>query len=279
MQGLQGGEEAMVRLDQLESMYYELQLQLYEIQFEILKNEELLLTAQLQSLRRQMSERQEEVVYYDTYESPDAMKSSDDPSTPLTPPRDDMAKLQQRTRQLEARRGRITAKKAYLKHKKEICIINHTQKRQGGPDGVSQQALLQEEEEEEEQRLSRESQERQRTLDRLRSFRQRYPGQVTLKSTRLRLAYSRKRAGPRPEQTQTQTQAVSVQTDDALAGVPELRRPESFLSLPPMGGAVAEAPPPDTHTSLPPSRELLLLDSSTSPMSPPPPPPPPPPPL
>uniref|UniRef100_A0A8C2IHF6 Junction mediating and regulatory protein, p53 cofactor n=1 Tax=Cyprinus carpio TaxID=7962 RepID=A0A8C2IHF6_CYPCA len=157
----------------------------------------------------------------------------------------------------------------------EICIINHTQKRQGGPDCVSQQALLQDEEEEEEQRLSRVSQERQTTLDRLRSFRQRYPGQVTLKSTRLRLAYSRKRAGARPEQTQTQ--AASVQTDDALAGVPELRRPESFLSLPPMGGAVVEAPPPDTHTSLPPSRELLLLDSSTSPMSPPPPPPPPPP--
>ncbi|KAL1253544.1 hypothetical protein QQF64_018237, partial [Cirrhinus molitorella] len=175
MQGLQGGEDAMVRLDQLEATYYELQLQLYEIQFEILKYEELLLTAQLQSLRRQMSERQEEVVYYDTYESPDAMKATDDPSTPLTPPRDDVSKLQQRTRQLEARRGRITAKKAYLKHKKEICIINHTQKlqqRQAGPDSVSQQALLQDEEEEEEQRLSRVSQERQRTLDRLRSFRQ-----------------------------------------------------------------------------------------------------------
>uniref|UniRef100_A0A671NZM2 Junction-mediating and -regulatory protein-like n=1 Tax=Sinocyclocheilus anshuiensis TaxID=1608454 RepID=A0A671NZM2_9TELE len=281
MQGLQGGEEAMVRLDQLEAMYYELQLQLYEIQFEILKYEELLLTAQLQSLRRQMSERQEEVVYYDTYESPDAMKATDDPSTPLTPPREDMAKLQQRTRQLEARRGRITAKKAYLKHKKEICIINHTQKlqqRQGGPEALLQ---VRDEEEEEEQRLSRVSQERQRTLDRLRSFRQRYPGQVTLKSTRLRLAYSRKRAGAEPEQTQTQ--AASVQTDDApaalehSAGVPELRRPETFLSLPPMGGAVAEAPPPDAHASLPPARELLLLDSSTSPPLPPPPPPPPPP--
>lgn len=67
---------------------------------------------------RVFAERQEEVVYYDTYESPDAMKATDDPSTPLTPPRDDVAKLQQRTRQLEARRGRITAKKAYLKHKK-----------------------------------------------------------------------------------------------------------------------------------------------------------------
>lgn len=55
MQGLQGGEDAMARLDQLEALYYELQLQLYEIQFEILKYEELLLTAQLQSLRRQMT--------------------------------------------------------------------------------------------------------------------------------------------------------------------------------------------------------------------------------
>lgn len=55
MQGLQGGEDAMARLNQLEALYYELQLQLYEIQFEILKYEELLLTAQLQSLRRQMT--------------------------------------------------------------------------------------------------------------------------------------------------------------------------------------------------------------------------------
>lgn len=55
MQALQGGEDAMIHLDQLEALYYELQLQLYEIKFEILKYEELLLTAQLQSLRRQMT--------------------------------------------------------------------------------------------------------------------------------------------------------------------------------------------------------------------------------
>lgn len=55
MQGLEDGEDAMARLDHLEALYYELQLQLYEIQFEILKYEELLLTAQLQSLRRQMT--------------------------------------------------------------------------------------------------------------------------------------------------------------------------------------------------------------------------------
>lgn len=55
MQSLQDGEDAMLRLDQLEALYYELQLQLYDIQAEVLRCEELLLTAQLQSLRRQMT--------------------------------------------------------------------------------------------------------------------------------------------------------------------------------------------------------------------------------
>lgn len=55
MQSLQDGEDAMLRLDHLEALYYELQLQLYDIQAEVLRCEELLLTAQLQSLRRQMT--------------------------------------------------------------------------------------------------------------------------------------------------------------------------------------------------------------------------------
>lgn len=45
----------MLRLDQMEALYYKLQLQLYDIQAEVLQCEELLLTAQLQSLRRQMT--------------------------------------------------------------------------------------------------------------------------------------------------------------------------------------------------------------------------------
>ncbi|XP_060746516.1 junction-mediating and -regulatory protein isoform X1 [Tachysurus vachellii] len=288
MQGLQDGEDAMARLDHLEALYYELQLQLYEIQFEILKYEELLLTAQLQSLRRQMSERQDEVVYYDTYESPDALQATDEVSLAPAPLRDEVTQLQQRTRQLEARRGRITAKKAYLKTKKEICIVNHTQKlqhRQGGQDRDSQHALQQQDEEEDEVRNTRVSQERQKTLDRLRSFKQRYPGQVTLKSARLRQAHARKKNGAAQITTkasQPQTQVASVQTDDAPASlkdstvVPGLQRPEGFMSLP------SNIPPiPETlgPSSLPTLTERNVLDSSTSPISPPPPPPPPPPPL
>jgi hypothetical protein len=65
------------------------------------------------------AERQDEVVYYDAYESPDAMLGGEEggvPPSPLT--EEQLAVLQNKTRQLEARRGRITSKRAYLKNKK-----------------------------------------------------------------------------------------------------------------------------------------------------------------
>lgn len=55
MQSLCSSEDAMALLDHMETQYYELQLQLYDIQAEILQCEELLLTAQLDSIRRQMT--------------------------------------------------------------------------------------------------------------------------------------------------------------------------------------------------------------------------------
>lgn len=55
MQSLCSGEDAMALLDHMETQYYELQLQLYDIQADILQCEELLLTAQLDSIRRQMT--------------------------------------------------------------------------------------------------------------------------------------------------------------------------------------------------------------------------------
>ncbi|KAK4816415.1 hypothetical protein QYF61_016851 [Mycteria americana] len=118
MQSLKGGTEAIAHLDQLEADYYDLQLQLYEVQFEILKCEELLLTAQLESIRRLMSEKRDEVVYYDTYESMEAMLEKEDTATSIYLQKEELQKLQQKIRQLEARRGRISAKKAYLRNKK-----------------------------------------------------------------------------------------------------------------------------------------------------------------
>lgn len=55
MQSLCSSEDAMALLDHMETQYYKLQLQLYDIQAEILQCEELLLTAQLDTIRRQMT--------------------------------------------------------------------------------------------------------------------------------------------------------------------------------------------------------------------------------
>ncbi|XP_077571830.1 junction-mediating and -regulatory protein-like [Stigmatopora nigra] len=193
MQSLCSSEDAITHLDHMESQYYELQLQLYDIQAEILQCEELLLTAQLDTIRRQMTEHQNEVVYYDTFESADDITAED------TAEKEELHRLHIGTRKLEARRGRITAKRSYLKSKREICVSNHIKKQQirqnAQKDYFSQQVsqVNISDEDEDEKKNSRVRQERQRTLDRLRTFKQRYPGQVVLKSTRLRLAHSRKR--------------------------------------------------------------------------------------
>ncbi len=60
------------------------------------------------------SERQDEVVYYDTFESADDITEDD------TAEKEELRRLQVSTRQLEARRGRITAKRSYLRNKR-VC--------------------------------------------------------------------------------------------------------------------------------------------------------------
>uniref|UniRef100_A0A8C4IFH2 Junction mediating and regulatory protein, p53 cofactor n=1 Tax=Dicentrarchus labrax TaxID=13489 RepID=A0A8C4IFH2_DICLA len=259
MQSLCSSEDAMALLDHMETQYYELQLQLYDIQAEILQCEELLLTAQLDSIRRQMTERQDEVVYYDTFESADDITEDD------TAEREELHRLQVSARQLEARRGRITAKRSYLRNKREICVSNHTQNQQKRQtlhkDSISHQILQlkNKEEEDEERKNSRVSQERQRTLDRLRTFKQRYPGQVILKSTRLRVSHSRRRDRGRS----MEMSSVSEREDSTLTTQPVTALTASLPPLP--------VPSPADSTCSPCSLSSLLA----SPISPPPPPPPP----
>ncbi|XP_068166970.1 junction-mediating and -regulatory protein-like [Antennarius striatus] len=283
MQSLCSGQDAMTLLDHMETQYYELQLQLYDIQAEILQCEELLLTAQLDSIRRQMAEHQDEVVYYDTVESADDMAEDD------TTEREELRRLQVSALQLEARRGRITAKSSYLKNKREICVSNHIQKQRKCQtflkDSISQQ-LRMEDEDDKERKNSRVSEERQRTLDRLRTFKQRYPGQVILKSTRLRVSHTRRRdrrkgaemgnvtereesmesvCGQR--QIQPMCLSTSVQTD-----------PSSTLTTQPVRSCAVSLPPLPVPTSADSSCSPCSLSSLLgSPISPPPPPPPPPP--
>uniref|UniRef100_A0A8C4V3G5 WH2 domain-containing protein n=1 Tax=Falco tinnunculus TaxID=100819 RepID=A0A8C4V3G5_FALTI len=296
MQSLKGGTEAIAHLDQLEADYYDLQLQLYEVQFEILKCEELLLTAQLESIRRLMSEKRDEVVYYDTYESMEAMLEKEDMATSVHLQKEEMQKLQQKLRQLEAKRGHISAKKAYLRNKKEICITKHNEKIQHHHESEEEYKMLHTVQlkqdqlhDEEERKSSWVSQERQKTLDRLRMFKQRYPGQVILKSTRLQLAHARRQCAassvsyvdqpkslPATIQIQEKSEEVDLENTVQPLQVQESTSFEQFqvILLPP-NGVTSELP----HVSTSPlaSNELQPETVTVVPLPPPLPPPPPPP--
>lgn len=65
-----------------------------------------------------LTEKRDEVVYYDTYESMEAMLEKEEMAVSVHLQREELQKLQQKARQLEARRGRVSAKKAYLRNKK-----------------------------------------------------------------------------------------------------------------------------------------------------------------
>ncbi|NXK55096.1 JMY protein, partial [Chauna torquata] len=300
MQSLKGGTEAIAHLDRLEADYYDLQLQLYEVQFEILKYEELLLTAQLESIRRLMSEKRDEVVYYDTYESMEAMLEKEDMATSVHLQKEELQKLQQKIRQLEARRGRISAKKAYLRNKKEICIAKHNEKIQQRHQSEEEykmhhtvQLKRDQLQDEEERKSSWVSQERQKTLDRLRTFKQRYPGQVILKSTRLRLAHARRKCAassmssvdqpqslPATIQIQEKSEEVELENAAQPLQVQESTSLEQLqdISLPP-NGVTSELPHGSTSPLI--SNDLQTEIATVVPLPPPlpPPPPPPPPPL
>ncbi|KYO48539.1 junction-mediating and -regulatory protein [Alligator mississippiensis] len=304
MQSLQGGTEAIAHLDQLEADYYDLQLQLYEVQFEILKCEELLLTAQLESIKRLMSEKRDEVVYYDTYESMEAMLEKEDMATSVHLQREELQKLQQKVRQLEARRGRISAKKAYLRNKKEICIAKHNEKIQQRHQSEEEyrmhhtvQLKRDQLQDEEERKSSWVSQERQKTLDRLRTFKQRYPGQVILKSTRLRLAHAKRKSSassipctdePRSLPETSQIQEKTEETESGKVTQPlQTQEPRSLeqledISLPPNGvtSELSHASTFPVLASNDPQPDTVTVVSFHPPLPPPPlPPPPPPPPL
>uniref|UniRef100_A0A672TGQ9 WH2 domain-containing protein n=1 Tax=Strigops habroptila TaxID=2489341 RepID=A0A672TGQ9_STRHB len=263
MQSLKGGTEAIVHLDPLEADYYDIQLQLYEVQFEILKCEELLVTTQLESMRRLMSEKRDEVVYYDTYESMEAMLEKEDMATSVYLQKEELQKLQQKICQLEARHGRISAKKAYLRNKKEICIAKHNEK--------SQQ--------------HHQSEEEYKMYHTVQIW---YPGQVMLKSTKLQLAHARRKCATSsvfcvdqpyslPATIQTQEKSEEVELENAVQPL-QVQEPTSLeqlqdISLLP-NGITSELP----HVSISPltSNEFQPETVTIVPLPPPLPPPPPP---
>lgn len=61
LENLSEQEENLTLVEELEIEYYETQLELYNVQLEVLKHEELLLIVQLDTLRRQIKGKNEQI--------------------------------------------------------------------------------------------------------------------------------------------------------------------------------------------------------------------------
>ncbi|XP_063305062.1 WASP homolog-associated protein with actin, membranes and microtubules [Pelobates fuscus] len=190
-------EDAMVMVDELELRFYETQLELYDVQFEILKYEEMLLVAELNSLRRQIKEKQEEVIYYDTCEDPQELQVYDQSQNNLS-----SMTLKRKAQQLETKRGNICARRALLRNKKDQCVetqelkakqFEESQKRRFQHHSIQ----MKRDQKKEETKMNKEwlDQERQKTLQRLKSFKDRNDSQSVLKTSHIQSRFTCKSQG------------------------------------------------------------------------------------
>ncbi|XP_052438071.1 WASP homolog-associated protein with actin, membranes and microtubules [Carassius gibelio] len=261
-----GGSEAVGVVRELELQYYETQLELHDCRFEILRNEELLLLTQIKSTQRQIRELQEQVVYYDTCEDPEELQ---DVQVDVSPAH---SHLQQHLKQLESKRGAISSRRAYLRNQRELCVQAHEQQ-QSSVVQRSQQirqhhtAQLKREKRraEEEQMKQWVENERAKTLNRVRSFRERHQGQYALQTAVKPVSHDSSR--------DDSSQPLSIISLGPQSSTPHRKRrsqtqrdiPVQIL-LPPGSGSASVQP--DQTPPAPPNPPPLL---------PPPPPPPPPP--
>ncbi|XP_077374761.1 WASP homolog-associated protein with actin, membranes and microtubules [Festucalex cinctus] len=250
-------------VDRLELQFYETQLELYNTKFEILKNEEQLLMTQTDTLRRQIRELQEEVVYYDVCEDPEELHSMVHAGPQHAEPAA-IRQLKRRLQNLETKRGVICARRAYLRNKKDQCVEAHEQKRLAAQQRSivfiqhHQVHLKREKRKEEEHRRKQwVDQEREKTLNRLRSFREKRQGQYILKSPQTQKSLTESSFGP---------QQLSIISLGSLASVRPAPRRKTF----PAKAQLQDVPVQIYASPSPPAAN----GSTVPPTSPPPPPPP-----
>ncbi|KAM7230866.1 hypothetical protein CapIbe_018356 [Capra ibex] len=191
MEDLPEQEKKKNIVDDLEIQYYEVQLELYEVKFEILKYEEILLVTQLDSIKRLIKDKQDEVIYYDPCESPEELTVVDGVMGLQEGKQLEVGVLSRQCQQLESKRGSICARRARLRNRKDQCKENHRLRLQQAEERVkyshqhhSVQRKRDKKKEEEQKKREWINQERQKTLQRLRAFKERCPGQPILKSSR-----------------------------------------------------------------------------------------------
>uniref|UniRef100_A0A3P9JPC9 WASP homolog associated with actin, golgi membranes and microtubules n=1 Tax=Oryzias latipes TaxID=8090 RepID=A0A3P9JPC9_ORYLA len=258
-------------LDQLELQFYETQLELYDAKLEILKNEEQLLVAQMDTLRRQIKELREEVVYYDVCEDPEELHSMIHTVAQQTEP-PLVGRLRRRLQTLETKRGNICARRAYLRHKKDQCMEAQDEKQAAAKKSSiffnqHHQVHLKRENRKEEEKRRKEwvDQEREKTLNRLRSFREKRPGQYVLKTPRSMLTPPEASCPLQPMSIISFSSCASSEEQPSTHPTPRRNKPTKKQRPEDIPVQIFSGPPPPSPL--------------TCPSAPPPPPPPPPPPL
>ncbi|XP_030433107.1 WASP homolog-associated protein with actin, membranes and microtubules [Gopherus evgoodei] len=213
MENLDEQEENIALVEKLEIEYYETQLELYNVQFEILKHEEMLLITQLDTLRRQIKEKQDEVVYYDTCENPEELQVIEQTVGQHCACSSEITTLRLKTQRLEAKRGTICARRAYLRNKKDQCEESHRFQLQQAQENTKRfhqhhsiQLKRDKMKEEEKKKKAWISQERQKTLERLKTFKEKCPAEFVLKTS-----WSQPRSPKQPQGISRQTPALSPQ--------------------------------------------------------------------
>ncbi|KAM9711972.1 WASP homolog-associated protein with actin, membranes and microtubules isoform 2-T2 [Dama dama] len=216
MEDLPEQEKKINIVDDLELQYYEVQLELYEVKFEILKYEEILLVTQLDSIKRLIKDKQDEVIYYDPCESPEELTVMDGVMGLQEGKQLEVGVLSRQCQQLESKRGSICARRARLRNRKDQCKENHRLRLQQAEERIkyfhqhhSVQRKRDKKKEEEQKKREWINQERQKTLQRLRAFKERCPGQPVLKSSRSQPVTSDLRNGL-PKQTPLPTSQMTA---------------------------------------------------------------------
>ncbi|ERE80549.1 putative WASP homolog-associated protein [Cricetulus griseus] len=167
-----------------------LQLMLAQETLQLMKAKELCLNHRLESTWEncrlailipptQDHEKQEEVVYYDVCESPEELENVADDLELHLDQDEELRALRQQYRQLEAQRGRICARRAHLRNRKDHCRENHQLRLQQAQQSVKyfhqhhniqmKRNKMKEEEQKKKEWLNHE---RQKTLERLRAYRE-----------------------------------------------------------------------------------------------------------
>ncbi|KAF1435180.1 hypothetical protein FQV24_0015268, partial [Spheniscus mendiculus] len=285
MENLSEQEENLTVVEELEIQYYEMQLELYNVQLEVLKHEEMLLIVQLDTLRRQIKEKQDEVVYYDTCENPEELKVIEQTMGQHYANLSEMTMLRQKTKQLETKRGTVCARRAYLRNKKDQCEASHRQRLQQAEESKKRfqqhhsiQIKRDKQKEEEKKKKAWISQERQKTLERLKTFREasiKCPAHVVLKTS-----HPQHLSPKLPRSVTRQVAVLSPPPSSRARAAPE--QPKSILLV---EAKESKASHRNTPADIP--VQIFVTDGDTeqqkhserlmvSPSSPPPPPPPPP---